>query len=95
MGYYINPPNEEKEVFLHREGITAPINTKWEDIPKGYLPVMLISNGMFSAAGVCYSPRELEKFRRPDDRRLKLLLIVEIEKLLPVVPFLKEVLGEQ
>jgi hypothetical protein len=64
MGYYVNPRNESKESFLRREGIVAPHTPKttWESVPKGFLPVTLINNGAFSAAGVAYCAKELETF---------------------------------
>ena len=80
MGYYINPPNETKEVFLQREGKIIK-NIAWEDIPKGYLPVVIVDNGSFTAAGIAYSKREFIHFISSDDRRPKKIYLVEIEKL--------------
>ena len=86
MGFYINPPDEHKEDFLNREGIAAPSNMKlsWQSVPDGYLPVVLINNGMFTAAGIAYSEDELKAFTRPDDHRPKQIFFVKIEKLLQV-----------
>ena len=81
MGYYVNPPNETKESFLKREGIEiSPRDVRWEDIPVGCFPVVWLHNGLFTAAGVAYSKRELEAFLHPDGRPKK-VYIVEIEKL--------------
>lgn len=83
MGYYINPPNETKEEFLQREGTKfSPI--EWKNVPDDSLPVVLINNGFFTAAGIAYSKRELEAFIVPADRRPKSFYLVKIEKLLPV-----------
>jgi hypothetical protein len=86
MGYYVNPRNESKESFLRREGIVAPHipKTTWESVPKGFLPVTLINNGAFSAAGIAYCAKELETFTRLDDNRPRQLFMVKIEKLIPV-----------
>ena len=61
MGYYVNPPQESKEAFLNREGISSP-NLEWKDVPQGTLPVVLVDNGYFTAAAVAYSQKEYEYF---------------------------------
>ena len=83
MGAYVNPENETKEKFLEREG--RPVgNIKWKDVPEGFLPVILLDNFAFSAAGIAYSERELNAFTDPRDSRIKKIYLVPIEKLLPV-----------
>ena len=86
MGYYVNSRNESKESFLQREGICAPSDRKisWESVPAGFLPVSLVDNGSFTAAGIAYSKEELDEFTRTDDPRLRKLYLVKIEKLLKV-----------
>lgn len=86
MGYYVNPKNESKESFLQREGIVAPRipKTTWESVPKGFLPVALVNNGPFTAAGIAFCARELEAFTGLDDNRPRQLFMVKIEKLIPV-----------
>lgn len=85
MGYYVNPPNESKESFLKREGILAP-HTKinWEDVPEGFLPVVLVDNGPFTAAGIAYCKSELEAFTAPNDWRPRTIYFVKKEKLISV-----------
>ena len=83
MGCYVNPANETKESFLKREGI-AVNNPSWLSKPKNTLPVVLMDNGSFSAAGIAYSERELKEFTRPDDYRLKTFFYVDIQKLCSV-----------
>lgn len=78
MGCYVNPLSESKEEFLSqfpRVGIP-----KWPP-PEGTLPVVLIENGFFTAAGVAYSERELGRFTRPDPRP-KEWFYVPVEELL-------------
>jgi hypothetical protein len=86
MGFYVNPGNESKETFLQREGIVAPLLPKitWASVPKGFLPVTLINNGAFTAAGIAYCERELDTFTRLTDDRPRQLFMVKIEKLIPV-----------
>lgn len=81
MGCYVNPQGMSKEVWLGMHGVyvglTPPV---WGEMP-GCLPVCLIDNGPFTAAGVAYSVRELGDFSRPDDSRLKRWYWAEIDKL--------------
>jgi len=84
MGAYINPETEGKEAFLRREGEKVEGNLEWERIPKGFLPVILVDNLMFTAAGIAYSKKELEEFTNPNDTRRKEYYLVEKNKLYPV-----------
>lgn len=86
MGFYVNPRGESKEAFLKREGVLAPNNPKiiWESIPKGFLPVVLLDNGRFTAAGIAYCKSELEEFTRLNDPRPRTIFMVKTEKLIPV-----------
>lgn len=84
MGFYINPPKESKENFLAREGVRLANVPKWEDIPTDSLPVVLVNNGIFTAAGIAYHPQELEVFTNPTDPRPRKYYAVKIEKLFEV-----------
>jgi len=94
MGYYINPRNETKEEFLKKNGksITNILSFRFNDVEPGYLPVVLLDNGHFTAAGICYDEREFLDFIDSNDSRPKTLFVVSIEKLLEVEPNLKHVL---
>lgn len=81
MGYYVNPVTEEKEDFLDREGQVIALPFRWEDVPKGKLPVILLDNRIFTAAGIAFSAHELNEFQLPDDHRPKRGYLVEVEKL--------------
>ncbi len=78
MGAYVNHPIG-KEIWLHTHGteIAYPI---WEEIPEGYLPVVLVDNGTFTAAGIAYSEQELDAFLLPDLRSRR-YFIAPINKL--------------
>lgn len=84
MGCYVNPETEEKEEFLEREGeevVSDYISENFKYIKeKGKLPVVLVRNDQFSAAGVAYCEDEFERFIRYDNRPKKFYL-VDIEKL--------------
>ena len=83
MGIYINPPSGTKEQFL--AAFAIPISK--EDfmkfnVPYDCLPVALVNNGAFTAAGVAYDLREVECFTHPTDFRPKKFFYVEKSKLL-------------
>ena len=89
MGLYINPVEETKEEWLREHGaqlLTIPKEYKSVGKTGTYWVVCLVHNPTFTAAGVCYSDRELEDWKEVDDRRLKMWFLVEEEDLLTVVP---------
>lgn len=101
MGCYVDPPNETKEKFLEREGREVEsdyITQNYKQIKeKDKLPIVLVDNGPFTAAGVCYVEREFERFVRYDNSP-KRFFIVPIEKLKSVSPveaYLKEAKEEE
>jgi len=72
MGYYINPPDMTKEQFLEKHG--QPLSNPAEfDFAGDALPVCLVDNTAmgFTAAGICYDPRERDVFILPDGRPKK------------------------
>lgn len=87
MGAYINPPRPQtKEQFLEANGIPVSLEEvrDWNARPEGCLPVCLVDNGYFTAAGICYSPAELKVFTAPGDPRPASFFYVEQDKLLEV-----------
>jgi hypothetical protein len=86
MGFYINPPDMTKRYWLDKNGrVESPSvikNADWETFTKDELPVCLVDNGMFDAAGIAYSQREMEAFMLPDNRT-KVWFMVSREKLKP------------
>lgn len=84
MGAYINPENETKEEFLAREGTRVTTSAAEMGNLPGEMMVCLVNNGIFTAAAVAYSQREIEEFADPEDRRMKVWFSVPIEKLLEV-----------
>jgi hypothetical protein len=80
MGFYVNPPNEEKEAFLEREGLEVP-KADWDKIPQDSFAVILINNGNFTAAGIAYDEDEYKVFTDKEDRRPKKIFIVKKSKL--------------
>lgn len=90
MGAYINSRNMTKEDWLVINGVPTTLNSLkyWDDLLQGTLPVCLVDNGHFTAAGIAYCKEELECFKR-NDGRLKKWYIVETHKLHEVSPELK------
>ena len=68
MGYYINPKVGTKEQWLEKYG--NEVDTGSLDDPER-VPVCLVDNGLFTAAGICYNHRELNEFSNPNDSRPK------------------------
>lgn len=96
MGYYINPPDETKEQFLRREGtLLGGAHLSWDSVPEGYLPVILVDNGLFTAAGIAYSADELKVFTQTTDPRPREIYLVRLEKILEVCEDLRDVVAAQ
>ena len=74
MGCYINPKFGSKEAWLGIHG--KIISVSEAEITDTHLPVCLVDNGPFSAAGVAYDQRELEAFSHPTDQRDKVWFMV-------------------
>ena len=83
MGCYVNPKLESKESWLKREGNKVS-QVSWDNLPEGTLPVVVMNNRFFTAAGVAYSEDELKAFTDPSDHRHKEFYYVDVEKLAKV-----------
>ncbi len=93
MGYYINPPNITKEEWLEKHG-QATETPVWP-APEGAIPVCLVDNGAFRAAGICYSEAEFDAFRAPDHgyQRPRTWYYVPFEKVIDVEPSVEALLN--
>jgi hypothetical protein len=88
MGYYINPPDVSKEEFFRDNGIrVSPEEVRaYQYSPEEkLLPVCLVCNWNFSAAGIAYDPLEREAFLAPDPRPMQWFLVSK-EKLQEFLP---------
>jgi hypothetical protein len=81
MGCYVNPKNEDKESFLDRVGERIKSAINYDAIPVDKLLVVLVDNGLFTAAAVAYCKEEFMEFTKPTDFRPKLFFLVDIEDL--------------
>lgn len=59
---------------------------KFSEFPEGTLPVVLLDNGLFYAAGVAFDEKEFEVFTDVRDTRPRTVWAVDIEKLKKVSP---------
>ncbi len=92
MGVYINPTGQTKEEWLIENAQEIPAPQPWTDENKEQLLVVLVDNGPFTAAAVCYSRREQEEFTNGTDYRRKRYFLAPTAKLLDVSPDLKSCL---
>lgn len=83
MGYYINKttkgktlPSIGKATALINDGGKAVSGDKFEENL-----VCVVSNGLFDAAGYCYSEEEYEIFKEPDGRTRTWLVHPEAKQL--------------
>lgn len=77
MGIYINPSDRSKEAFLQEYGVPVELkDIKYGDVRSaGSVPVCLMNNGPFTAAGVCYDEAEFEVFATDDGRDKRWFII--------------------
>lgn len=91
MGYYINPKDgSSKEAWLaaHAQEISEDLALQ-VDTNGDSLPVCLVDNGRFTAAGIGYYPGEVAAFADRDGRP-KRWYLAKIADLLTVCPNLQE-----
>lgn len=88
MGFYINPTNMTKENWLKDNSVAVMFSPPdWKTVrEKNLIPVCLVNNGPFNAAGICYSEREMNAFNLPTDEREKVWCIVPQEKIYEIMP---------
>ncbi len=84
MGYYVNPTDgRSKEQWLrdHGKEITREVMLRDYDtfLAANKMPVVLVNNGIFTAAAVAYHKQEAIDFANPTDRRPRNYYVVPIE----------------
>ena len=94
MGFYINPPEGSKEGWLAKNAtlighIGMAKIPEFDEKPEGTLPIILVHNGGFTAAGITYNELEYQDFTSPNDPRPKVLYYAELGKILEITPDLK------
>lgn len=90
MGAYVNPPGQNKEKWLEEnatqisQGAAKRIAKNINNGATTELPVCLVDNGPFKAAGICFEKREFDAFSRSDDSRPKKWFKAKVDDLLEV-----------
>ena len=97
MGIYLNPENETKEQYLKREGTEFPMNIARKMgfiafVQMGFVPVVWVDNGPFTAVGVTYCQAEFDTFLAPEDPRKRILYLVPIAVIEKEVPEITELI---
>lgn len=86
MGYYIETDSSKGKV----EWILA--NTKSRETPRPFkgttteIPVVVVDNGLFEAAAICFDQGELDEFTRVNDTRPIRCLLVAREDVIRLNP---------
>ena len=80
MGFYLEvPENHGKVGQLNRlhdaELLLRGCPKDFSDVPSDKFLICVMDNGMFEAAGVAYSEREMREFANPDGRPKSWMLI--------------------
>lgn len=89
MGYYINPPDMTKEEFLNKYGILIKESDVMANEFGNEFPVVLVDNGLFTAAGILYDDVERQSWwecYKRDPHRFYLFYIVAKKHLIPYLP---------
>lgn len=99
MGFYLEvQENQNKAGQLIKLGavnIGLPPK-RLADIPKGKILVCVVQNGLFDAAGICYSEAELEEFKETRTGRRRTWLTMDAQKVAELKPAIAEyVLGQK
>ena len=91
MGAYVNHPTMDKIVWLKENGkqVSNVSSMTWGSFPSGQLPVFVLDNVIFTAAGIAFSEGEFNEFSRQKSR-LHSVWLVDIRKLHDVSPELKD-----
>lgn len=93
MGLYINPPKESKEDFLRKFGTIISLSEGWTDRPRFSVPVILINNIAFTAAGIGFDEDEFNEFTQITDRAT-IKMWVPISEIVRIHPEMKGALGK-
>ena len=96
MGYYIETPSpvfKAEQLIKQHGAVRIPPPRGYDDIPHGQVPICVVQNGMFDAAGIAYNDNELEEFKANTyDRRPRTWLTLPREKVLELNSYVEGVL---
>ncbi len=79
MGYYIETDSTHGKAQFIIETIGATrISGPPKEVPPGMVPVCVVDNGIFEAAGIVFDAHEMAAFSHPRDERPKQWLLMSI-----------------
>lgn len=85
MRLYLNPTAMSKEQWLLTHGVRSTgeelVSSFQKMREEGFVPVVLVDNGAFTAGAIGYSFEETAEFCRPGDSRQKLFFKAPIAEL--------------
>jgi hypothetical protein len=93
MGYYIDTPhnkNKAKWLVDNCDAVKLPILHKDSHVSPGYVPVIVIDNEYFEAAGIAFDRDELEVFTSLRDGRPKQFLYMPRNKVIELCPLVEK-----
>ena len=92
MGCYVNPKGMKNDKWVTANGKYICDISEYDDVPvyrglcnNNRLPVVLVDNGSFYAAGVCFDEQEYNRFTLSSDPRPRTIYTVDKELLKTVV----------
>lgn len=81
MGYYIEAPVLHGKAQYLAQAYDAELldaaPASYDAIPEGKGLVVVVDNGIFEAAGFCYSEDEFAEFTRPGERRPRTFVLMD------------------
>lgn len=84
MGYYIETDSNKGKAQWLRENAKAT-----NDYESGRIPIVVLDNGAFEAAGIAFNRREFEVFIRPSGRRFEVVYVPR-EEVIKLCPFVED-----
>ncbi len=83
MGYYIETGTAHGKANIIAKKFNGEVLPKapnsYSDIPEKKAVIAVVDNGIFEAAGFCYSEEEFKAFTNPQDRRPMQYVLIDRE----------------
>lgn len=94
MGYYIDaediPAKGKATVLIEKYGAVKP--NPGDSVPPDKVPVVVIENGPFDAAGIAFDSQELREFLIDGTSRRRTLLLMDRATVIELCPRVQKVL---
>jgi len=94
MGAYVNADGMSNEEWLSKNGKRLHSVSRGDFDFRDKLPVCLVDNIVFQAAGIAFDEKEFDVFNNNNDNRPKKWFLVDKELLKTVSPELSRYLGD-